>query len=73
MDQERERYRMRLQHKWDRRVIKHDNGGRREKDYKSPPFFTLGFIIQLLTLIIGGFVFLVIVGCQSIKKAILGG
>lgn len=73
MDQELKRYRTRLQRKWDRRTTRRDSDGRRKEDYKSPSFFTVGFIVQLLTLIIGGLVLLVVMGCRSIKKSLLGG
>lgn len=72
---EMELYRAKIEKRYHdrRKVDRRDEGGRRKEDYKSPPFFTLGFIVQFLTLIIGGFILLVVAGCVSIKKTITGG
>lgn len=69
---EMERYRTRLQRKWDRRVTRRDTGGRRVSDYKPPRFWTWGFVIQFFTVLIGGLVMLFLAGCAAIKKS-LGG
>ena len=70
---EMEKYRTRLQRKWDRRTTRFGAGGRRRIDYKSPPFFTLGFVVQFLTVIIGGLVLLLVAGCAAVKRTFLGG
>lgn len=73
MDQEMERYRARLQRKWDRRTTRRDSGGRRGTDYKPPKFWTWDFTVMLGTLIFGGLAMLLLGGCAYIKKTILGG
>lgn len=73
MDKEMERYRAKLQRKWDRRTTRRDNGGRRKADYHAPKFWTVGFIVQFFSLIIGGLILLVLAGCAMIKKSIVGG
>lgn len=70
---EMERYRMRLQGKWNRRVTKRNNGGRRKVDYKAPSWFTVGDIIQFVLLLGSGIVLLVLGGCTYIKKMLIGG
>lgn len=73
MSDEMEKYRNKLQRKWDRRTTKRSNSGRRGTDYRPPKFWTWDFIAMLGTFVISGFVLLVLGGCAYIKKTILGG
>lgn len=70
---EMERYRTRLQRKWDRRVTKRNSGGRRVSDYKPPRFWTWDFLVALATLLVGGLCMLILGGCAYVKRTFLGG
>lgn len=68
-----ERYRTRLQRKWERRTTRRDNGGRRISDYKPPRFWTWDFIVMLGGIIVMGFCMLILGGCSYVKRTFLGG
>jgi hypothetical protein len=70
---EMERYRTRLQRKWERRTTRRNNSGRRVSDYKPPRFWTWGFVVQFVTLIVYGLALLFLAGCAYIKRTIIGG
>lgn len=70
-----ERYRAKIERRYRNRRTpnRYVEGGRRVADFKSPPFWTLGFVVQFLTLIVGGAVLLFFTGCVYVKRTFLGG
>lgn len=68
-----ERYKIRLQRKWDRRTTRRADGGRRVSDYKPPRFWSWKIAVQFFIIVISGIVVLLLEGCLLIKKSILGG
>lgn len=72
---ELEKYRAKINRRYhNRRTLnRHIEGGRRTIDFKSPPFWTLGFIVQFLTVVLGGLILLFFAGCGYIKRTLIGG
>lgn len=70
-----ERYRAKIERRYrDRRTPnRYVEGGRRVADFKSPSFFTVGFVVQFLTLILGGACLLFLTSCAYVKRIFLGG
>lgn len=68
MDNEIERYRAKLQRKWDRRVTKRYKSGRRVSDYKAPPMWTWDFIALFAVTLVSGACMVILSGCASMKR-----
>lgn len=70
-----EKYRAKINRRYrDRRTPnRYIEGGRRIEDFKSPPFWTVGFFVQFLSVVLGGLVLLLLAGCATVKRTFLGG
>ena len=66
---EMETYRNRIYK--DRR--KTPRGTNRRQRGHTPPFWTIGLVVQLITLILTGLLMIILSGCAYIKKTFLGG
>lgn len=67
-----EAYRERIERRYgDRR--KKSRRGKRDRRYKPPRFWTVGFVVQLVGMILMALTMMLLSGCQAIKKTLIGG